>query len=376
MAGSYQISGVVRDMFGCESVLEPTSVVVNPLPEVDVFIPFRNLCTDRDTLSAYATQDERFTYSWMIEDEVVGRRDTLTLYPLIPDISELTLMVSDGRGCVTSVKEPLNISVTPMVIPEIPAIDLCEGEMITIGEVNGDAERYNWFVSNGVLAEGSEPTFRFTESGIYNLGIIGTNAGICADTFEAEGFFTVFDSPNAAFEYEANVDSVILGDVQFTSLSTGESAFFWDFGDGTTSALKDPLHVYDLNRPIEVVHVALQENNGFRLCTDTTVQIISPEWITTFFAPDALSPDFGEPEVRLFTPVGLGIIDYEIVIYSPWGEPIWLSTALEDGSPVESWDGRLPSGETAPQGVYIYKAEITFESGNEVTKTGVIHLLR
>jgi gliding motility-associated-like protein len=78
--------------------------------------------------------------------------------------------------------------------------------------------------------------------------------------------------------------------------------------------------------------------------------------------PNALSPEFGVGEVRVFHPKGVGLDSYSVQIFNTWGELLWQSTALVDGSPTESWDGTF-NGEVVPQDVYVWKIEATFLDG-------------
>ncbi|HRF41902.1 MAG TPA: gliding motility-associated C-terminal domain-containing protein, partial [Saprospiraceae bacterium] len=101
------------------------------------------------------------------------------------------------------------------------------------------------------------------------------------------------------------------------------------------------------------------------------------EWITTFFAPNALSPEFGPEGVGVFKPVGIGLQKYRIAVYSPWGEQVWYSEVLENSRPVGSWNGRKHNeGDILPQGAYTWRADITFVNGVSKVVTGSVTLLR
>jgi len=55
----------------------------------------------------------------------------------------------------------------------------------------------------------------------------------------------------AAFTYEKNDY-----EVRFTSLAEGESSVYWDFGDGTFSWERDPVHLYTMEKDYLVMHNA------------------------------------------------------------------------------------------------------------------------
>ena len=72
-------------------------------------------------------------------------------------------------------------------------------------------------------------------------------------------------------------------------------------------------------------------------------------------------------------------------IYNKLGQVVWETTKLDDGKPVEAWDGTY-NGITQPQGVYFWKIEVSFINGAEwkgvsygkatPKQTGEIYLLR
>jgi hypothetical protein len=76
-------------------------------------------------------------------------------------------------------------------------------------------------------------------------------------------------------------------------------------------------------------------------CYDTITKLIEPEWISTFFAPNAISPESGPTETRFFKTVGIGIKTYHIRIFSPWGQEVWSSKELSEGTPAGAWDGSI-----------------------------------
>ena len=133
----------------------------------------------------------------------------------------------------------------------------------------------------------------------------------------------------------------------------------------------------DINRDIEVILYAFHDNGGIITCIDTISKNIAPEWLVTFFAPNAFSPDYGEDLVRVFKPVGIGLAEYEISVYSPWGQRVWYSTAIVDQHPSESWNGQLDNtGEALPQGAFSWLAKVGFVNGDSRVYKGSVTLLR
>ena len=67
-------------------------------------------------------------------------------------------------------------------------------------------------------------------------------------------------------------------------------------------------------------------------------------------------------EASIFLPKGTGIAEYHVWIFDNWGNMLWESTRLENGSPAEGWDG-VYRGKIVPQGSYVWKINAVFIDG-------------
>jgi hypothetical protein len=63
-------------------------------------------------------------------------------------------------------------------------------------------------------------------------------------------------------------------------------------------------------------------------------------------------------------------VEYNLVIYSRWGEKLYESYDLFKG-----WDGYFNNAELAPQGVYVYKAWVEYVDGRKEVKVGDVTFL-
>ena len=97
-------------------------------------------------------------------------------------------------------------------------------------------------------------------------------------------------------------------------------------------------------------------------CPDTSFQNIYIDYFGSLFIPNAFSPDAGNNETAFFIPKGVGLREYLIEIYSPYGELLWSSDKLINGQPLEKWDGKH-NDKPVPQGAYAWKVRAIFENG-------------
>jgi len=295
-----------------------------------------------------------------------------------PGMYPVQLIVTTVNFCKDTIDQVVDIFGQPDASFTATNTVACEDASITFSNQSTEALSYQWLIQPfNEPIDSTSPTLLFTEPGAYDVQLIAIYNEQCRDTLTLNDYIRIYQSPVAAFSYTANRLENIIGDVEFTNLSQLADRYFWDLGDGTTTTDENPAHEYDINRAIEVLLVAYNDNNGAFVCADSITHPVEPEWITTFFSPNALSPGYGPEEVQVFKPVGIGIAKYKIAVYSPWGEQVWFSELLEANRPVESWNGgKHNTGDILPQGAYSWRADITFVDGTSKVFTGSVTLLR
>jgi len=211
----------------------------------------------------------------------------------------------------------------------------------------------------------------FTEVGCYDVSLQVENAQGCVNSATYPNYICVEGNPNAAFYFSpATLNSSDLS-TQTINTSTGATAYYWDFGDGTTSAEENPAHTFisSGNQEYEVMLVAIS-NAG---CVDTTYNTIIVNEEVVFYIPNAFTPD-GDAHNQTFQPVFSSGVDpkkYKLLIFDRWGEVIFESDNYDVG-----WDGAY-GGELVQDGTYIWKVEFgEAQTDKRQTHTGHVTLLR
>lgn len=125
---------------------------------------------------------------------------------------------------------------------------------------------FHWEFPGGTPASSIDmsPTVEYQSSGQYTVTLIATNAG-GSDTLTQQQVVTILPEPAAAF-------SAALSGLQMTLLnqSANANAWLWDFGDGQTSTLQNPVHAYENCGAYQVSLIA-----GNVCGSDTLVQEVS-----------------------------------------------------------------------------------------------------
>ena len=111
---------------------------------------------------------------------------------------------------------------------------------------SGSPSSWLWDFGDGTTSTEQNPTHNYTTAGKYNVNLtVGNTVG--NDTLVQSNFITVhaYAPPVANFTMNKSwgVNNVT---VQFNDTSVGQnvSSWYWDFGDGNTSADENPTHIY------------------------------------------------------------------------------------------------------------------------------------
>lgn len=211
------------------------------------------------------------------------------------------------------------------------------------------------------------------KNGYVYFSLITKNNGACGN-MAFPRTLQLLPSAHALFNASTYTLTLPEGAVAFTNLSKQAETFQWQFGDGTSSTLKDPTTNYKFTGYYDVVLIA---DNKYH-CSDTTVQritVISEALFPNAFTPNATGPSDGrynplDNSNDVFFPFTDGVINYDLQIYNRWGELIFRSTDVKIG-----WDGYF-NGKMCQQDTYVWKANMEFFDGRKLIRAGTITLLR
>ena len=278
------------------------------------------------------------------------------------------VQVTDSNGCVDSagvnIWEPEPLILTHLEDSLIEAYcDWDNGRSAVIAEGGIEPYSYLWNGTNTRSGPSADMLY-----GDETYQVIVTDQNGCETILPVYIPQTPPATPIIASDptYE---DSILFAqrNVQFFNQSIGAATWFWDFGDGSTSDLENPTHLF---AETGVYEVTLTVNNSYLACpTDTTVlvHIIANGSI---FVPSAFSPN-GDGQNDLFFPMGEGLVNYEMIIFTRWGKEIIRLNNLND-----KWDGRSSKGLAMPEGVYVYRVKAFLNNGTEIDEGGTITLIR
>jgi PKD repeat protein len=354
-AGTYDILLIGENAVGCADDTTVLNLIVYPKPNANFAVSDTTVCGIPFDVDFENTSTGATGFEWNFGNGQTSTFNEPTATYTTAGNYTATLTVSNLFTCVDTATQIIRVYPVPQASFAADPREGCDPLTVNFDNTSQNANTFVWSFGDGTDSSSiADPLHIYNGAGSYPVTLIASNDNICFDTLKINHYITVRPSPTADFSFQ----DMGRGLVQFENTSSNAAAYIWDFGDGDSSAVVSPNHTYAVNGPKYVILTAL---NSFG-CLDTLRQIVSPEIFYGLAVPNALSPEAGTPEVRLFKPTGIGIKSYKIAIYSPYGQLIWQSDKLSDGQPTEFWDGTV-NGKLMPQDVYVWKVEAIFDNG-------------
>ncbi|MEL7426198.1 MAG: PKD domain-containing protein, partial [Bacteroidota bacterium] len=369
--GLYSVSFRAANELGCYSTYDTVKVRVYDEPLAEIATPQEVYCGENQTVNFVNNSSSNATsYEWHFSNGMTSTLSEPTVNFVGTGSYTAELIARNTFGCEDRDNTSFIIAPQPMADFAPITNDGCVPEMVIFDNASVNVTKYSWDFGNGETTEEEQPTTIYRNPGSYDVKLVVSYEDLCFDSLNLQGSINLLQKPTAAFSYEYPTDTY-RGIVQFINESVDADTYRWDFSDGNTSSDVHPLHDIGRNGNWQTELVAIA-NNG---CTDTAMVAFEPEVMYELFFPNALSPESGIGDVRVFKPAGIGLEDWTLEIFSPWGQRVYVSEEMEEDQPAAAWDGSY-EGKILPQGAYSYKASVEFINGIRRVYTGSVTLIR
>lgn len=223
---------------------------------------------------------------------------------------------------------------------------------------------FEWDFGDGTGSTEVDPAHLYNNIGTYVVKLRAYDSTSCNLVDSTSFTITVSGLPVASFTYNP-IEPEENTPVNFVNKSLGASSYLWDFGDGDTSTLLSPRHLFNATG---TYNVCLQATNDAG-CIDDTCLPVRSVILPLLDVPTAFTPGrFGiNSQIKV---QGFGISKMQWTIYNRWGQKVYETNSIKS-----SWDGNF-KGKIQPADVYTYTLEATFTDGTTARKTGDITLIR
>ena len=261
--GSFNVRMIVTTDKACKDTI--TKVVdVNPNPVAKFTV--NNVCqsdsaafVNNSTLSAGS-----MNHAWNFGDSTTSTIESPKHLYAFDGYYQVKLAVTSGEGCKDSLTKTLQIFELPTV--DFSAQNVCDNETMSFTNGTTGASSYLWMFGDGNSSTMEDPDHVYATAGTYNVKLIATSANGCRDSVSKT--VTVYSLPVANF---AATTECLTDTTEFTNSSTNATSYNWSFGNGNSSTLANPTHVYGKDGNYTVTLIATSSNG----CMDTTTSVVT-----------------------------------------------------------------------------------------------------
>jgi PKD repeat protein len=176
----------------------------------------------------------------------------------------VSVIVTDSSGCVDTFSTTSPVIVSDPVPGFVVNQDTvgCINFPVTFTNTSTGANSYQWNFGTGNTSTQVNPTYTYQVPGVYTVTLVATSNG-CSRTYAVPNQITA-NQAVADFSFTPNTGCLPLT-VTFTDLSVNPVSWSWDFGDGGTSTVQNPVYVYN-SVPTGNIKLTITDVNG---CTRT-----------------------------------------------------------------------------------------------------------
>ena len=283
------------------------------------------------------------------------------------------LVVKNSYNCFDTIQKVAIVSANPTSSFTVLRNCLEEAQKITFNDAsfvaapdNIDDKSYYYDFGGFGFANAKDTAMVFPSDGIFTITHLVTSNKGCQSVYTKT--IEVAPHPVARFIYLNNATQGFGATVNFRDTSSNAVRWSWNFGNGTTSNVKNPTVDFGQNGNYSVtLQVADQYSCTSSFSLEVKISNIVTEIIKLI--PNVISPngDGKNDEWRLDF-IEVYFPNAEIEIYNRWGEQIFKSIGYSN-----SWNGTY-KGQPLPVGVYYYT--INFNDGVSEVVKGSITLLK
>lgn len=357
--GTYTVQLVAFNQQNCSDTLR-RQIIVYAKPRAAFNLTSQYSCEYPVTLGLSNASQGANSYDWLINDSLYAQTPDTQVTFTAPGTYTVALVATSPVGCKDTAKFDYEVIEPPVADFITQNREGCQPHMVQFKNTSLHADAWIWNFGDGTSSVLEHPSHVYDTAGVFSVRLAAIHRGNCVDTVTKISWIRVHPKPKAAFRCVPVVHND--GTVGFTNLSEGAVKFFWQLGDGEVSHSHSLFHRYKTNGTFKVTLI-VESDKG---CLDTLSKKIEINTLYGLFVPNAFAP--GKPDApkdaQVFRAVGVGLREFELVVYDALGNEIWKTNQLnEKGQPVEFWDGTY-RGRALPKGAYVWKVtKAVFDNG-------------
>lgn len=279
--GSFNVQLIVTNSSGCTDTIRRNNYIRIARPVINFPNMPQNGCIPYPIapIANIVTLDAVTSYLWNFGDGTTSTSPNPSHTYNTQGTYSISLTITTSTGCTETYTHANAVRVgrRPIVNFSGTPNPVCAFQPVQFTDLTNEADQWLWVFGDGTQSTQQNPLHEYSDTGTFNVILYATNNG-CRDSLLIPNYITV-KPPIARFGYQTNC--LDRRRFTFSDSSIGATTWLWNFGDGTTSTLQNPVHVFP---SYATYNVTLTVSND--TCTHTVTRPVAvinetPDFIAT-----------------------------------------------------------------------------------------------
>ena len=290
---TFEVKLVVTSNKGCmDSMIQ--DVYVNPEPNPGFSINDTVQCLHGnlfDFTNSTSIAYGNLAYYWTFGDTGSSSQKDTTYRYYSHDTFLVTMIVNSEMNCADTLSKNVYVHPSPLAIFFINDTSQClaQNEFVFIDSstIYQDTLNYLWDFGDGSFASIDDTSHIYQQDGTFAVKLIVSSSLGCPDSM----IQNLHVRPDPIPEFAINDSAQCFRNNYFSftnnsTINTGSMTYYWDFGDNSTSTLKDPDHSYSSQDTFKVKLICTSDYG----CVDSISKtvIVHPMPVSDFSINDSI----------------------------------------------------------------------------------------
>ncbi len=268
--GFYDVKLIVKNSFGCiDSIIKKSFIKIKratiDIPDLPIegCIPYG--VNFQPTIQSL---DLITSYSWNLGSGKTSFIKNPSVVYFTQSSNDIILALTSSTGCLDTfkLKDGVRVGTKPTANFSAAPNPVCAFSPILFTNLSTTSDKWIWNFGDGIFSTAQHPIINYPTLVADTITLITINFG-CRDTIQKANYVTVLP-PISKFESTPNCINRL--EFSFSDKSSGPVTWLWNFGDGNTSTLQNPTHVFSTFKSYTI---SLTVTNG--TCSHTSTNNIT-----------------------------------------------------------------------------------------------------
>lgn len=241
-SGNFTVKLHAYNSGGCHSMYQMPGTVNVTRPSAHFTATPVNGCAPH-AVTFTAANTNLSSYLWDFGDGNTSTLQNPSHTYTLPGYYSPRLIVTDVQGCTDTVVRPgyINVINTAVNLPPPTPVNGCVPYTASFSDATPGAVSWLWDFGDGNTSTQQNPSHTYTTPGFYTVSLLIQVSSGCSQYYSQ---FRIYNIESISAGATLTQTQCAPFTVTFTDTTSNAVSWAWDFGDGFTSNLQNPVHNY------------------------------------------------------------------------------------------------------------------------------------